>query len=66
MTLKNDNMNCKDYNLMKSLDTYEFSSKWVLWGESMIKYTFSDPCQEKCKIAINHALTYQSFKYYLI
>ncbi len=31
MTLKNDYMNCKDYNLMKSLSeclyTYEFSSK---------------------------------------
>jgi hypothetical protein len=30
----------------------------------MIKYTFCDPCQEKCKV--NHALTYQIFKYYLI
>jgi hypothetical protein len=22
-------------------------------GESMMKYTFCDPCQEKCKVAIN-------------
>jgi hypothetical protein len=35
-------------------------------GESMIKYTFRDPCQEKCKIAINQALTYQILKYYFI
>jgi hypothetical protein len=32
----------------------------------MIKYTFCDPCQEKCKVTINHALTYQNLKYYLI
>jgi hypothetical protein len=32
----------------------------------MIKYTFYDPCQEKCKIAINQTLIYQNFKYYLI
>jgi hypothetical protein len=31
----------------------------------MIKYTFHDPCQEKCKVTINQALTYQIFKYYL-
>jgi hypothetical protein len=31
-------------------------------GESMIKYTFHDLCQEKCKVAINQAfkLTYQN------
>ncbi len=66
MTLKNDYMSCKDYNLMKSLPKYlytcEFSSKLILWAESMINYTFCDPCQEKCKIAINHALTKQNFK----
>ncbi len=28
-------------------------------GESMMKYTFCDPCQEKCKVAINQSLTYQ-------
>jgi hypothetical protein len=27
-------------------------------GESMIKYTFHDPYQEKCKVAINQTLTY--------
>jgi hypothetical protein len=32
----------------------------------MIKYPFRDPCQEKCKVAINQPLTYQNFKYYLI
>jgi hypothetical protein len=26
--------------------------------ENIIKYTFHDPCQEKCKVAINQALTY--------
>jgi hypothetical protein len=31
----------------------------------MIKYTFHDPCQKKCKVAINRDLTYQNFKYYL-
>jgi len=38
----------------------------ILKGENMIKYTFHDPYQKKCKVAINHALTYQIFKYYLI
>jgi len=32
----------------------------------MIKYKFHDPCQEKCKVAINHALTYHLKKYYLM
>jgi hypothetical protein len=32
----------------------------ILMGENMIKYTFHDPCQEKCKVAINQALTYQN------
>jgi hypothetical protein len=31
--------------------------KNVLKGENMIKYTFRDPCQEKCKVTINQALT---------
>jgi hypothetical protein len=26
--------------------------------ENMIKYIFHDPCQEKCKVAINQVLTY--------
>jgi hypothetical protein len=26
--------------------------------ENMIKYTFHDPCQEKCKVAINQTLMY--------
>jgi hypothetical protein len=32
----------------------------------MIKYTFRDPCQKKCKVAMNEALTYQIFKDYLM
>jgi hypothetical protein len=28
-------------------------------GESVIKYTFRDPCQENYKVAINQPLTYQ-------
>jgi hypothetical protein len=31
-------------------------------GENIIKYTFCDLCWEKCKIAINHASTYQNLK----
>jgi hypothetical protein len=27
-------------------------------GESLIKYTFCDPCQQKCKVVINQTLTY--------
>jgi hypothetical protein len=38
----------------------------LMSSESMIKYTFCDPCQEKCKVAIKHALTYQILQYYLI
>jgi hypothetical protein len=28
----------------------------------MIKYMFCDPCQKKCKVTVNHALTYENFK----
>jgi hypothetical protein len=31
----------------------------------MIKYTFHNPCQKKCKQVINQAITYQILKYYL-
>jgi hypothetical protein len=31
----------------------------------MIKYTFHNPCQKKCKQVINRAVTYQILKYYL-
>jgi hypothetical protein len=39
-----------------------FKIENVSKGENIIKYTFCDLCWKKCKIAINHALTYQNLK----
>jgi hypothetical protein len=62
-------MGTKKYDLIRQGHGFQFfySRLYIyihltLVGESMIKYTFHDPCQEKCKVAINQALTYQNFK----
>jgi hypothetical protein len=54
------------YNVVSNNVPTHLHETILIPSESMIKYTFLDPCQEKCKVAINHALTYQILKYYLI
>jgi hypothetical protein len=58
----------KHYNKKCPYMPSDFTRFWrnSFMGESIIKYTFFDPCQEKCKVNINQALTYQILKYYLI
>jgi len=58
-------MGTKKYDLIRQGYGFQFNSIYIyiyliLMGESKIKYTFHDPCQEKCKVAINQALTYQN------